>query len=115
MEAAGEVPLEAAERSLVGLAFGFLALEVGLGGRVVAGASDRDDVERVVELAIAAAVEPVPVALSRGARDRCAARLSGEAGIGCEPLDAGGAADKQRCGQGAAAGLPKQLWAVHLD
>jgi hypothetical protein len=64
MEAAREVPLEAAERCLVGLAFGFLALEVGLGGGVVAGAGDRDDVQRVVELAIAAAVEPVAVALA---------------------------------------------------
>ena len=64
MEAAGEVALEAAERSLVGLAFGFLALEVGLGGWVVAGAGDGDDVERVVELAVAAAVESVAVALA---------------------------------------------------
>jgi hypothetical protein len=64
MEAAREVPLEAAERSLVGLAFRLFALEVGLGGGVVSGAGNRDDVERVVELAIAAAVEPVAVALA---------------------------------------------------
>ena len=63
MEAAREVSLEAAQRSFLGLAFGLLAFEVGLGGGVVAGAGDRDDVERVVELAVAAAVEPVAVAL----------------------------------------------------
>jgi hypothetical protein len=36
----------------------------------VAGAGDRDDVQRVVELAVPAAVEPVLLALARGARDR---------------------------------------------
>jgi hypothetical protein len=53
---AGEVSLEAAECSFLGLALGLLAFEVGLGGRVVVGAGDRDDVQRVVELAVAAAV-----------------------------------------------------------
>ena len=65
VEAAREVSLEAAERSLLALAFGFLARKVGLGGRVMAGAGDGDDVQGVVELAVAAAVEPVAVALPR--------------------------------------------------
>ena len=76
MEASGEVALEAAQRALLGLAFGPLARQVGLRGRVVAGAGDGDDVQRVVELAVAAAVEPVPVALTRGARDRRGAGLA---------------------------------------
>jgi hypothetical protein len=64
VEAAREVPLETAERSLLALALGFLARQVGLGGRVMAGAGDRNDMQGVVELAVAAAVEPVAVALS---------------------------------------------------
>jgi hypothetical protein len=63
-EAPSEVGLEATEGSLLGLAFGFFALEVSPGGRVMAGAADGDDVQRVVELAVAAAVEPVAVALA---------------------------------------------------
>jgi hypothetical protein len=64
VKAAREVLLEAAERSLFALALGFLARQVGLRGWVMAGAGDGDDVEGVVELAVAAAVEPVAVALS---------------------------------------------------
>ena len=64
VEAAGEVALEAAERALAGLAFGFFASEVLLGRWVVLGAGDRDDVQRVVELAVPATVESVFGALS---------------------------------------------------
>ena len=63
VEAAGEVALEAAQRAFLGFAFGLLASEVLLGRRVVSGAGDRDDVQRVVELAVPAAVEPVLGAL----------------------------------------------------
>ncbi len=59
MEAAGEVPFERAQRALLGLALGLLTGEVLLGGGVVLRAGDRDDVQRVVELPVAAAVEPV--------------------------------------------------------
>ena len=45
-----------ADRFAFAFAFGLFADEVGLGRRVVAGAGDRDDVQRVVELAITAAV-----------------------------------------------------------
>ena len=64
MDASGEVALEAAQRALLGLALGFFAGEVLLGGRVVLGAGDRDDVQRVVELAVATAVEPILGALA---------------------------------------------------
>ena len=53
---AGEVALEAADRLLLGLAFGVSAVELGARGGVGAGAGQRDDMERAVELAIAAAV-----------------------------------------------------------
>ena len=64
VEAAGEVTLEAPQRALLGLALGFLAREVGLGGGVIPGAGDRDDVQRPVELAVSAAVQPELVALA---------------------------------------------------
>jgi hypothetical protein len=56
MEAPGGVAFETSERSLLGLTLGFLGREVGLGGRVMAGRCDRDDVQDMVELAVAAAV-----------------------------------------------------------
>jgi hypothetical protein len=51
-----EVASEAAERFLLGLAFGVSAVEAGARGGVGAGAGERDDVDRVVELAVTAAV-----------------------------------------------------------
>ena len=53
---------EAADRFAAALAFGSFAFEVGARGGVVARLRDRDPVERGVELAVAAAVEPVPLA-----------------------------------------------------
>jgi hypothetical protein len=64
VEASREVAFEGAEGSLLGLGFGFFPGELGLGGRVVAGAAVGDDVQGVVGLAVAAAVEPVAVALA---------------------------------------------------
>ena len=60
IEAAGELAFEAAQRAFGRLAFGFLAGEVLAGGGVVLGAGHGDDVQRVVELPVTAAVEPVP-------------------------------------------------------
>jgi hypothetical protein len=70
IEAAREVALEGAQRSLLRLALGFLAREILLGGGVTLGASDRDDVQRVIELAVPAAVQAMLGALSGGAWDR---------------------------------------------
>ena len=64
-DAACEVALEAADGFAVGLAFGGLAGEVGLGFGVAAGAGDGDAVDRGVDLAVAAAVEAVAVGLAR--------------------------------------------------
>jgi len=115
VEAAGEVPFEAAERSLLGLALRLLARQIRPRVGVVAGAADRDDVQRVVEPAVAAAVEPVPPALACGAGDGRGAGLAGEAGVASEPLGAGGAADRDGGGQWAAAGLGEQLRTMRLD
>src|SRR6266508_6334958 len=55
----GEVSFEGATRFARRLAFGDFAGEVGAGWWVVAGLDDGDSVEGGVELAVAAAVEPV--------------------------------------------------------
>jgi hypothetical protein len=57
----------------------------------MAGAGDGDGVQRVFEPAVAAAVEPVLGALTRGAGDRRGAALASEAGVALESLGAGGA------------------------
>ena len=65
VEATREVSLERAQRALGGLALGFLASQVLLGGWVALRAGDRDDVQSVVvELAVPAAVQPVLGALA---------------------------------------------------
>jgi hypothetical protein len=56
---AGKVSLEAAHRLHAGLAFGFLAREVGTRFGVQAAACDRYDVQRAVELTIASTVGTV--------------------------------------------------------
>ncbi len=56
---ADEESFEAADRFAAALAFGLFAFEVGARGGVLARLCDRDPVERSVELAVAAAVEPV--------------------------------------------------------
>jgi hypothetical protein len=76
---AGEVALEAAQRALGGFALGLFAREVLLGGGVALGSADRDDVQRVVELTVAAAVEPVLGALPRAGWDRGGPGLQPEA------------------------------------
>jgi hypothetical protein len=64
VEASGEVSFEAAKRSLLGFPLGAFAFEVRSGRGVVLGAGDRDDVQRVVELAVPASVQAVLVALA---------------------------------------------------
>src|SRR5215218_4346859 len=56
---ADEQSFEAADRFAAAFAFGAFASEVGAGAGVGARLGDRDSVERCVELAVAAAVEPV--------------------------------------------------------
>ena len=67
----GDEPLDAAGGFSFGLAFGDASGDVGLGGRVAALLGDGDEVERPVELTVAAAVEAVPgLVLSGGGGDR---------------------------------------------
>jgi hypothetical protein len=75
------VSFEAADRFAVGLAFADLAFDVGLGLGMAAGASDRDAVDGRVDLAVAAAIEAMPVGLAGADRDRCQAGGAGELGV----------------------------------
>lgn len=58
--------LEGSQRFALGLAFADAAVETGTGFGLVFGADDRDGVDRVIDSAIAAAVEPVSDGLARG-------------------------------------------------
>jgi hypothetical protein len=114
-EAPSEVSFEAAQGSFLGLAFGKFAFQERPGLGVDAGAGNRDDVKRPVELTVASAVESVLAMLPGGAGDRRDAGLQREAGVALEPFGAGGAADHDRSDQGAAAGLFKQPRALGFD
>lgn len=61
MVAACEESLEASERLDPALAFSFLALQVLTGRRISASACDRDDMQRPVDLSVAAAIETMTV------------------------------------------------------
>ena len=112
---AGEVAFEAADGFELGFAFGVFAVEVGAGLGVGPGAGERDDVERPVELAVPAAVQPVALGVAGAGRDRGGAGVSGEAGVGGEPLRAGGVADDDRGRHRPAPGLLEQRGAVRVD
>jgi hypothetical protein len=53
------VAFEAADRFDLGLAFAVSAIEIGTGCGIGACSGERDDVQRAVELAVAAAVQSV--------------------------------------------------------
>ena len=74
---AGEVALEEAGGVAAALAFGDASGDVVLGGRVVLAAVEDDGVQGPVELAVAAAAEPVPVVWPLEAG-------TGDAGESCE-------------------------------
>jgi hypothetical protein len=88
VDAADEVAFEAADRFWVGLSAGALFGDVEGGLGVVVDAGEREHVERVVELAVAAAVEAVAVGASRGDGDRRAPREASELRVGLEAVDA---------------------------
>lgn len=101
--------------ALAALALGLFACKVGAGGGVDPPAGDRDDVQRAVELAVAAAVKTVAVASSRGCGDRGDANHPGEVRVTGETLGAGGLPDEDRGAERAAAGLGEQLRPMCTD
>ena len=114
-DVAGEVTLEAADRFSLALAFGVLALEVGASGRVGACAGEGDDVDRAVQLAVAAAVQPVALGVAGAGGDGGDPGVAGEARVGREALCAGGVADDDRGGDRPAAVLGQQRGAMRFD
>jgi hypothetical protein len=103
-----ELSFEAAERLATTLALGLLALEVGAGRRVDASLRDRDPVQGAVQLAVAAAIEPVALVLARAGVERCDAGVAGKLGIGAEAGDRSDFAEQLGGGQAAAAGQFEQ-------
>src|SRR4051812_5521696 len=101
-DAAREVALEATQRFAAALALGLLAGEVGGRLGVEAAFADGEPVQRAVELAVAAAVEPVAPGLAGGGWDRCRSAAASELGVAGEAADAGDLADQLRGGQRAA-------------
>ncbi|HKH69468.1 MAG TPA: hypothetical protein VKA75_19065 [Reyranella sp.] len=82
-----------------------MAGKVVLGLGVAAGAGKRDAVDGRVELAVAAAIEPVAVRLAGADRDRGDAGGAGKLGFGGESLGAGDLAEQLGRRQRAEAGL----------
>jgi hypothetical protein len=93
---AREVAFEAADGFAVGLACGGLAGDVVAGLGVAAGSGDGDAVNGGVDLAVAAAVEPVAVGLARADWDWCDACRARKLGVGREAFGAGDLADQLR-------------------
>src|SRR4051794_39545800 len=77
-----ESPFEAAQRFEVGLALVALAPVVVLARAGHSGLGDGRDVQHVVEPAVAAAVEPVPVVVPGGHVDGRGAGVAGEVRLG---------------------------------
>jgi hypothetical protein len=99
------VPLEAADRFSFGLAFAVSAVEIRAGRGFGAGAGERDDVQRAVELTVTAAVQPVALGVAGAGWDRSGTGVAREARVGREPLSAGGVPDDDRGRDRAAAVL----------
>jgi hypothetical protein len=109
------VAFEAADRFEFGFALGLLAVEIGLGLGVSLRAADGDDVDRAVELAITAAVQPVTLGLARAGGDWCGSGMPGEVPVGRESFGAGGATDDDRGSDRPAPRLCEQLRSVSVD
>jgi len=78
--------LRAANRFAFGFALGGLLRDVGLGAGVHRHPDQGDGVDRVVRSAVAAAVEPVPVGLAAGRRDRADSGERGEGWFAGDPV-----------------------------
>src|ERR1700754_3563108 len=81
VDLSGDVPFEAADDLLLGLAFGSASGNVGAGVRVPGHAGDGEDVEGIVRLAIAAAIEAITHGLAGTGRNGCDAAEVSERGL----------------------------------
>jgi hypothetical protein len=107
------VSFERAHGFAFGLALAGAALEVGAGALVVDGAVERDRVEGVVGLAVAAAVEAVANGLAGASGLWCGAVAAGEGGLALEP--AGVAGDQLGGGDRSDPGLLEQRRVERTD
>src|SRR3954454_3865434 len=108
-DAAGEVALEAADRFAGALAFATPAIDVVARRRVTACAGDDHAVQRRVDLAVSASVEPLALGVSRAGGDPCDARRAGEPGRCAKALGAGGLAGELGGDQRPESRLAEQL------
>ena len=106
---------ETPDRFAFAFAFGDFAAQITACGGVPRRPGERDDVQRSVELSVAAAVQAVALGVAGARGDRGGPGVPCEAGFGAEALGAGSVADDDRGGHGAAAGLFEQRGAVCLD
>jgi len=90
-------------------------LEVGASGWMDACLRDRDSVQGAVELAVAAAVEPVASVLAAAGFEWCDAGVAGESGVGVEAFDRADLAEQLGGAERAAAGQGKQRRRGLLD
>ena len=78
VELAGHVADQAASDFAVGLALSPSPLGIGAGGWVIAQPGQHDQVQGLVELAIAGAIQPHPYRLAAGSRDGRSAAEHGD-------------------------------------
>src|SRR5205807_8292189 len=112
---ASDVPFEASDRFAFGLAFFDFAFDVGTGFGIPRHPAQGDDVDRRVQLPVAAAMQTVTDRFARAGWDRCGAGVPGEARFVSEPAGAGGPADDHGSGDSADAALLEQMWGLRLD
>src|SRR5206468_9310657 len=84
---AGELAFEAAECFAAALDLGLFAFEVGARGRVDSCLGDRYAVQGAVELAVAAAVEPMSAVFAGAGFEWGDAGVAGELRVGLEACD----------------------------
>ena len=110
VELAGDVALDAADGFSPGSSFGDAAGDVLLSWRVVAGSGERDDEACPIGLAVAAAIETVPVGAAGRDGDGRSATEVVERGFGLQPAGVGTGGDEERGGGlGTDAGLVAKL------
>jgi hypothetical protein len=112
--ASGEVALEAAHRLARALALAHSAGDVGLGGRVAA-PREHDRVQRPVQAAVAAAIEPVADSLAGAGRKRSRTGQAGTARLAARPPAVGPGTEERRRRHGADAAAVEQLRPQSLD
>src|SRR5918994_6252838 len=73
-----DAPFQGPERFLLRLALDEFAFVVDASGGVVGDLSDRDEMQRMVQFAVPARVQPMPLAGAAGRFDRCGAVVGRE-------------------------------------